>query len=300
MVMRSSLSPTLRRAPERIAGVNNPAAGVLVLAATPIGDPRDAAPRLAHEIATVDVVAAEDTRRFSRLCHALAVRPSGAVVSYYEHNEATRTPELLARLVGGARVLVVTDAGMPSVSDPGYRLVVAAVAAGVTVTCIPGPSAVLMALAVSGLPVDRFCFEGFPSRKAGERLRGFEALAQERRTMIFFEAPHRLDLTLAAMAQVFGPDRPAAVCRELTKTYEEVKRGGLADLATWAAEGVKGEITVVVGGAPAVVTDLATAVAGIRVRLAAGERLKEVCAEVAAATGLSRNDLYNAVLAARR
>jgi len=286
--------------PERIGSVNNPASGVLVLAATPIGDPRDAAPRLAHEIATVDVIAAEDTRRFSRLCHALAVRPSGSVVSYYEHNEATRTPDLLARLVGGARVLVVTDAGMPSVSDPGYRLVVAAVEAGVKVTCVPGPSAVLMALAVSGLPVDRFCFEGFPSRKSGERLRGFEALAQERRTMIFFEAPHRLGSTLAAMADAFGPARPAAICRELTKTYEEVKRGGLADLATWAAEGVKGEITVVVGGAPVVVTDLGTAVAGIQARVASGERLKEVCAEVAAATGLSRNDLYNAALAARR
>ena len=280
--------------------MTNSAAGVLVLAATPIGDPRDAAPRLAHEIATADVVAAEDTRRFSRLCGALMVKPSGSVVSYHEHNEVTRTADLLARLVGGARVLVVTDAGMPSVSDPGYRLVVAAVEAGVKVTCVPGPSAVLVALAVSGLPVDRFCFEGFPSRKAGERLRGFQALAQERRTMIFFEAPHRLDATLAAMAEAFGADRPAAVCRELTKTYEEVRRGGLADLAAWASDGVKGEITVVVGGAPAVVTDLETAVAGIRVRVAAGERLKDVCAEVATATGLSRNDLYTAALTARR
>jgi 16S rRNA (cytidine1402-2'-O)-methyltransferase len=279
--------------------VTNLAVGVLVLAATPIGDPQDAAPRLAHEIAVADVVAAEDTRRFSRLCHALEVKPSGSVVSYYEHNEATRTQDLLARLVGGARVLVVTDAGMPSVSDPGYRLVVAAVEAGVKVTCVPGPSAVLMALAVSGLPVDRFCFEGFPSRKAGERLRGFRSMAQERRTMIFFEAPHRLGSTLAAMAVAFGPARPAAVCRELTKTYEEVRRGGLADLAAWASAGVKGEITVVVGGAPAVVTDLQTEVAGIQARVAAGERLKEVCAEVAAATGLSRKDLYNAVLAAR-
>jgi 16S rRNA (cytidine1402-2'-O)-methyltransferase len=279
--------------------VTNSDLGVLVLAATPIGDPRDAAPRLAHEIATVDVVAAEDTRRFGRLCRALAVKPSGSVVSYYEHNEATRTPDLLARLVGGARVLVVTDAGMPSVSDPGYRLVVAAVEAGVKVTCVPGPSAVLMALAVSGLPVDRFCFEGFPSRKAGERLRGFTSLAQEGRTMIFFEAPHRLGSTLAAMAVAFGRARPAAVCRELTKTYEEVRRGGLADLAAWASAGVKGEITVVVGGAPAVVTDPQTEVAGIQARVSAGERLKEVCAEVAAATGLSRKDLYNAVLAAR-
>ena len=275
-------------------------AGVLVLAATPIGDPRDAAPRLSQEISTADVVAAEDTRRFSRLCRSLEVKASGSVVSYHEHNEATRTADLLARLVGGARVLVVTDAGMPSVSDPGYRLVVAAVQVGVKVTCVPGPSAVLMALAVSGLPVDRFCFEGFPSRKAGERLRSLQGLAQEKRTLIFFEAPHRLDATLAAMAEAFGPDRPAAVCRELTKTYEEVKRGTLADLAQWAAGGVKGEITVVVGGAPAEVIDPDAAVAAIQARVAGGERLRDVCAEVAAATGLSRNDLYNAALAARR
>ena len=280
--------------------MTNSAAGVLVLAATPIGDPRDASPRLAQEIATADVVAAEDTRRFSRLCHALDVKASGSVVSYHEHNEATRTADLLARLLGGARVLVVTDAGMPSVSDPGYRLVVGAVEAGVKVTCVPGPSAVLMALAVSGLPVDRFCFEGFPSRKAGERLRGLKALAQERRTMIFFEAPHRLDSTLAAMAEAFGADRPAAVCRELTKTYEEVRRGGLSELAAWASGGVKGEITVVVGGAPALVTDPEAVVAGIQARVAAGERLKDVSAEVAAATGLSRKDLYNAALVARR
>jgi len=305
--------------------VTNSGAGVLVLASTPIGDPQDAAPRLALEIAAADVVAAEDTRRFRRLCAALEARPSGSVVSYHEHNEATRTADLLARLVGGARVLVVTDAGMPSVSDPGYRLVTAAVEAGVKVTCVPGPSAVpgyrlvvaaaeagvrvtcvpgpsavLMALAVSGLPVDRFCFEGFPSRKAGERLRSFQALARERRTLIFFEAPHRLDSTLAAMAEAFGPDRPAAVCRELTKTYEEVRRGRLADLAAWAALGVKGEITLVVGGAPAELSDPEAAVAGIQARVAGGERLKDVCAEVAAATGLSRNDLYNAALAARR
>jgi 16S rRNA (cytidine1402-2'-O)-methyltransferase len=286
--------------PERITVVTNSDAGVLVLAATPIGDPRDAAPRLAQEIATADVVAAEDTRRFSRLCRAMEVRASGQVVSYHEHNEATRTTDLLARLVAGARVLVVTDAGMPSVSDPGYRLVVAAVDAGVRVTCVPGPSAVLMALAVSGLPVDRFCFEGFPSRKAAERLRSLHALARERRTLIFFEAPHRLDATLAAMAEAFGGDRPAAVCRELTKTYEEVKRGPLGDLAAWAAGGVKGEITVVVGGAPAAVSDPEEAVSGIRARVAGGERLKDVCAEVAAATGLSRNDLYNAALAAGR
>jgi 16S rRNA (cytidine1402-2'-O)-methyltransferase len=274
--------------------------GVLVLAATPIGDPRDAAPRLAQEIAGADVVAAEDTRRLSRLCAALEVSPAGSVLSYHEHNEASRTADLLARLVAGERVVVVTDAGMPSVSDPGYRLVSAAVEAGVRVTCVPGPSAVLMALAVSGLPVDRFAFEGFPSRKAGERLRALQALATERRTMIFFEAPHRLDATLAAMAEAFGDDRPAAVCRELTKTYEEVRRGGLRSLAEWAAEGVRGEITIVVGGAPEVAVDLASALHDVQDRVAAGERLKDVTTDVAAATGLSRKELYNAALAARK
>jgi 16S rRNA (cytidine1402-2'-O)-methyltransferase len=274
--------------------------GVLVLAATPIGDPRDAAPRLAQEIATADVVAAEDTRRLSRLCAALGISPGGSVLSYHEHNEASRTADLLERLVAGDRVVVVTDAGMPSVSDPGYRLVSAAIEAGVQVTCVPGPSAVLMALAVSGLPVDRFAFEGFPSRKAGERLRALQALAGERRTMIFFEAPHRLDATLAAMATAFGDDRPAAVCRELTKTYEEVRRGGLRALAGWAAEGVRGEITIVVGGAPEVAADPDSALRAVQERVAAGERLKDVTADVAAATGLSRKELYNAALAARK
>jgi 16S rRNA (cytidine1402-2'-O)-methyltransferase len=274
--------------------------GVLVLAATPIGDPRDAAPRLAQEIATADVVAAEDTRRLSRLCAALEISPGGSVLSYHEHNEASRTADLLERLVAGDRVVVVTDAGMPSVSDPGYRLVSAAIEAGVRVTCVPGPSAVLMALAVSGLPEDRFAFEGFPSRKAGERLRALQALAGERRTMIFFEAPHRLDATLAAMATAFGDDRPAAVCRELTKTYEEVRRGGLRALAGWAAEGVRGEITIVVGGAPEVAADPDSALRAVQERVAAGERLKDVTADVAAATGLSRKELYNAALAARK
>jgi 16S rRNA (cytidine1402-2'-O)-methyltransferase len=274
--------------------------GVLVLAATPIGDPRDAAPRLAHEIATADVVAAEDTRRLSRLCGALGISPGGSVLSYHEHNEASRTADLLERLVAGDRVVVVTDPGMPSVSAPGYRLVSAAIEAGVQVTCVPGPSAVLMALAVSGLPVDRFAFEGFPSRKAGERLRALQALAGERRTMIFFEAPHRLDATLAAMATAFGDDRPAAVCRELTKTYEEVRRGGLRALAGWAAEGVRGEITIVVGGAPEVAADPDSALRAVQERVAAGERLKDVTADVAAATGLSRKGLYSAALAARR
>jgi 16S rRNA (cytidine1402-2'-O)-methyltransferase len=274
--------------------------GTLVLAATPIGDPRDAAPRLAAVLAEADVVAAEDTRRLRRLAGDLGVTLTGTVVSYHEHNEAARTPDLVARLVEGARVVLVTDAGMPSVSDPGYRLVGAAVAAGVRVTCVPGPSAVLMALAVSGLPVDRFCFEGFLPRKAGDRERVLAALAGEPRTMVFFEAPHRLALSLGAMAAAFGADRQAAVCRELTKTWEEIRRGGLAELAAWAADGVKGEITVVVGGRVAGgVSDLGELVHGIRDRVTAGERLKDACAEVSARTGVSRKVLYDAVVAAR-
>ncbi len=271
--------------------------GTLVLAATPIGDPRDAAPRLGVELASAQVVAAEDTRRLRRLLSELDVTPTGRVLSYHEHNEAARTPDLVERLLAGDRVVVVTDAGMPSVSDPGYRLVAAAVEAGVRVTCVPGPSAVLMALAVSGLPVDRFCFDGFLPRKPGERARVLADVADERRTMVFFEAPHRLPETLAAMAAAFGADRRAAVCRELTKTYEEVRRGTLAELVEWAADGVRGEITVVVAGAERVVPSLEEAVSGIRERVAGGERLKDVCADVATRTGLSKKALYDAAVA---
>ena len=277
-----------------------PGEGVLVLAATPIGDPRDAAPRLADELAGADVIAAEDTRRLRRLCQALDVNPRGSVVSYHEHNEASRTADLVERLREGARVLVVTDAGMPSVSDPGYRLVSAAVGIDVRVTCVPGPSAVLMALAVSGLPVDRFCFEGFLPRKGGERVRALRALAGEHRTMVFFEAPHRIAKSLADMEAVFGGQRRATVCRELTKTYEEVRRGSLVELVAWADDGVKGEITVVVAGADVVVGDVDSQLTGILDRVAAGERLKDVCADVASATGLSKKALYDAALAAQR
>lgn len=273
--------------------------GVLVLAATPIGDPRDASSRLASELTGADVVAAEDTRRLRRLCTALGVEVSGRVVSFHEHNELTRTPELVERLLAGDRVVVVTDAGMPSVSDPGYRLVSAAVRAQVPVTGVPGPSAVLLALAVSGLPVDRFCFEGFLPRKPGERARALAGLRDEGRTMVFFEAPHRTAATLAAMAEAFGAGRPAAVARELTKTYEEVRRGTLAELAEWAAPGLKGEVTIVVAGAPPEVTDIGSQLRGIRERVTAGERLKDVCADVAARTGLSKKALYDAVLADR-
>ncbi|MEU1481359.1 16S rRNA (cytidine(1402)-2'-O)-methyltransferase [Streptomyces sp. NPDC001668] len=276
--------------------------GTLVLAGTPIGDIADAPPRLAEELAGADVVAAEDTRRLRRLTQGLGVTPKGRIVSYFEGNEAARTPELVEELLGGARVLLVTDAGMPSVSDPGYRLVAAAVEKDVRVTAVPGPSAVLTALALSGLPVDRFCFEGFLPRKGGERLSRLREVAEERRTLVYFEAPHRLDDTLAAMAEVFGAERRAAVCRELTKTYEEVKRGSLGFLAEWAAEGVRGEITVVVEGAPekgAEEIDDAELVRRVRVREEAGERRKEAIAAVAVEAGVPKRVVFDAVVAAK-
>ncbi|MEV5487981.1 16S rRNA (cytidine(1402)-2'-O)-methyltransferase [Streptomyces bobili] len=276
--------------------------GTLVLAGTPIGDIADAPPRLAEELAGADVIAAEDTRRLRRLTQALGVTPKGRVVSYFEGNESARTPDLVDHLLAGARVLLVTDAGMPSVSDPGYRLVAAAVEKDIRVTAVPGPSAVLTALALSGLPVDRFCFEGFLPRKAGERLSRLREVAEERRTLVYFEAPHRLDDTLAAMAEVFGADRRAAVCRELTKTYEEVRRGPLGELAEWAAEGVRGEITVVVTGAPERAPgelDAAELVRRVRVREEAGERRKEAIAAVAAEAGVPKREVFDAVVAAK-
>ena len=248
-------------------GGESVAGGVLVLAATPIGDAADASPRLRAELAGADVIAAEDTRRLRRLLDRLEITTGARIVSYFEGNEAARTDELLRALAEGARVVLVTDAGMPSVSDPGYRLVAAAVEHGIRVTAVPGPSAVLTALAVSGLPVDRFCFEGFLPRKAGERARRLDDLAAEPRTMVFFEAPHRTAETLAAMVEAFGPDRRAAVCRELTKTYEEIRRGPLAELAAWAAAGeVRGEVTLVVAGAPPGDPDLADRRCGRAVR----------------------------------
>lgn len=271
----------------------------LVLAATPIGDPADAAPRLTHELASAPLILAEDTRRTKRLCDALGVTPSGSMMSYHEHNEAQRTGEIVERIAAGERVLLVTDAGMPSVSDPGYRLVAACVERDLAVTCVPGPSAVLMALAVSGLPVDRFCFEGFLPRKAGERARMLAALADEARTMVFFEAPHRLAVTLEAMADAFGDERRGAVCRELTKTYEEVRRGGLRELAAWALDGARGEITVVVEGAEPREASLEDAVATVLDLVAGGVRLKDACGQVAQASGLSKKTLYDAALAAR-
>ena len=278
------------------------AAGVLVLAGTPIGDVGDAPPGLARELAGADVIAAEDTRRLHRLLSSLGVRATGRVVSYFEGNEDARTADLIGTLTAGNRVVLVTDAGMPSVSDPGYRLVDAAVRAGVRVTAVPGPSAVLTALAVSGLPVDRFSFEGFPPRRSGERNRWLAALSEDRRTMIFFESRHRLAATLSAMSDAFGDQRRAAVCRELTKTHEEVRRGGLGELAAWAAEaGPLGEITVVVAGAEAApVPTVEQAALVVAERVADGASRRDAIAEVARELGLPKREVYAAVVGSPR
>jgi len=270
---------------------------VLILAATPIGRPDDASPRLAEALATADVVAAEDTRRLRRLAADLGVTITGRTVSYFDGNERERTPELLDAIAEGLDVVLVTDAGMPSVADPGYRLVAACVEAGHEVTALPGPSAALTALAVSGLPVHRFCFEGFLPRKAGERTRALSQLAGEQRTMIFFESPRRTGETLAAMVAAFGADRPAALCRELTKTHEEVVRATLGGLVNWVGaqeQGVRGEVTLVVSGGDRVEPNADELRALVAVREADGMSRKDAIAAVAAATGVRRSVVYTA------
>ncbi|MFG6195022.1 16S rRNA (cytidine(1402)-2'-O)-methyltransferase [Nonomuraea sp. JJY05] len=271
--------------------------GRLVLAGAPIGQAGDVSPRLRELLRSADVVAAEDTRRLRRLATELDVEIEGRVVSYYDQNEVARAKELLETLKEGRTVVVITDAGMPGVSDPGYRLTRLAVDEGITVTALPGPSAVTTALAVSGLASDRFCFEGFPPRKPGERARRLAALAGEERTMVFFESPRRLASSLEAMAEAFGPDRQAAVCRELTKTYEEVRRGGLGELAEWAAKDVKGEITLVVAGyAPGEgEPDLDELVAEVDRRVAEGVQRKIAVADVAKQAGIPKRELYDLV-----
>ncbi|WP_253469211.1 16S rRNA (cytidine(1402)-2'-O)-methyltransferase [Paenarthrobacter sp. A20] len=282
-------------------GGATPGIGRIVLAATPIGNVGDASSRLIELLATSDIVAAEDTRRLHRLVTALGVEVSGRVISYHEHNEVAKTGELLDHVRAGKTILMVSDAGMPAVSDPGFRLVEGAVAAGLTVTAVPGPSAVLTALALSGLPTDRFCFEGFLPRKSGERNSRLVDLADERRTMVFFEAPHRLEVMVRALHERFGSERRAAVCRELTKTYEEVIRGTLRELLEWAENNeVRGEIAVVVGGAPEQEPGKPEDhVAAVNELISQGIRLKEAVAAVADDARVSKRELYSAVLAAR-
>jgi 16S rRNA (cytidine1402-2'-O)-methyltransferase len=305
--------------------------GTLIVASAPIGRPEDASPRLASALAGVAVIAVEDIGRLRRLAAALGVKPAGRFVTYSNGVEQARVPGLLAALESGDDVLLVTAAGMPGVSDPGYRLVAAAAAAGLRVTVLPGPSAVTAALAVSGLPSDRFCFEGFPPRGEGKRARRFAELADEPRTLVFFEAARRAPTTLAELAAAFGPDRRAVVCRELSKTHEEIRRGTLGELAEWAAGGLLGEVTLVVAGSPvragarhaavshrpaqteralytrrvpqtvrALTPAEAAAAAEVAAREAAGTPRKEAIAAVAKETGLRKREVYDAVVVARR
>lgn len=274
--------------------------GRIVLVGAPLGNPGDASTRMREALAGADIIAAEDTRRLQRLLKDVSVTPAGRVVSYFEGNEEKRTPELVAAALEGATVAVVTDGGMPSVSDPGYRLVRAALDAGLPVSAAPGPSAVTTALAVSGLPSDRFCFEGFLPRKPSERRARLAALATEARTLVFFEAPHRIGAALADLSSAFGADRPAAVCRELTKTYEEVRRATLGELVTWAdAEPPRGEITLVIGGFVAGASARPTAdalAAAVLAEVAAGVDRKEAIAAIAREHGIPKREVYQAVL----
>ncbi|BBZ48209.1 16S rRNA (cytidine(1402)-2'-O)-methyltransferase [Mycobacterium parmense] len=274
--------------------------GRLLLGATPLGQPSDASPRLVDALGRADVVAAEDTRRVRTLAKALDVRIAGRVVSLFDQVEAARVEPLIADVEAGATVLVVSDAGMPLISDPGYRLVTACVAAGLPVQCLPGPSAVTTALAVSGLPSEKFCFEGFAPRKKAARRAWLGSLAAERRTCVFFESPRRLAACLRDAVEELGGARRAAICRELTKVHEEVVRGSLDELAAWAGDGVLGEITVVLAGATPT-ADLPSLVARVRELVAEGIRVKDACTEVAAAhPGVRSRQLYDAVVASRR
>ena len=269
---------------------------MLILGATPIGNLGDVSTRLRAKLETVEVIACEDTRTTAHLLSAVGVTHRPTLIALHEHNERGES----ARVVERARetdVLVLSDAGMPAVSDPGYRVVQAAIAAGVTVTCLPGPSAVLVALTLSGLATDRFAFDGFLPRKGAERRSLFSDVARETRTLIFFESPHRIAEALADARDVLGADRRAAVCRELTKLHEEIRRGTLAELADWAAEGVRGEIVIVVAGAEPASVSLDAALDQVTELTSSGLRLKEACAQVADATGHSARELYQGALA---
>jgi 16S rRNA (cytidine1402-2'-O)-methyltransferase len=275
--------------------------GRLLIGATPLGQPSDASARLVKALASADVVAAEDTRRIRTLAQGLDVKLAGKVVSLYDANEASRVPSLVGEIEAGATVLLVSDAGMPLISDPGYRLVAACADAGLPVSCLPGPSAVTTALAVSGLPVERFCFEGFAPRKKSARMSWLTTLAAEPRTCVFFESPRRLPDTLRDAVAAFGTARRAVVCRELTKTHEEIVRGTLGELAEWANDGVLGEITVVLAGATPK-ADLETLVADVQALVDGGAGVKDACAQVISANlgAPSRRQLYDAVLRSRQ
>jgi len=274
---------------------------VLILAATPIGNLSDSSARLIEHLGSSRFIAAEDTRTLLKLANGLGVKLNAKLFSLHEHNEADRVQQLL-EIAQTEDVLVVSDAGMPTVSDPGFVLVRAAIEAGIAVTVIPGPSAVLAALAVSGLPTDRFSFEGFLPRKAGERKKFFTELLSEPRTMVFFESPHRIKDSISDAVSVFGPDRRATVSRELTKKFEETVRGSLAELLTWAEVEPRGELVLVIAGISqeekpeATEADLLEAVEFAR---NSGLSLKQSVAKVALANGVSKSDLYQQVLDSR-
>lgn len=286
--------------PESLRPVPPGAAGRLLLGATPLGQPGDASKRLIDALSHADVVAAEDTRRVRALATALGVAIGGRVISLFDQNEAGRVPGLIADIAAGATVLLVSDAGMPLINDPGYRMVTACVEAGLMVSCLPGPSAVTTALAVSGLPSDRFCFEGFAPRKRSGRRAWLGALAAESRTAVFFESPRRLADCLWDAVDQLGTQRRAVVCRELTKTHEEIRRGTLGELAQWSAEGVLGEITVVLAGATPR-ADVDALIAEVGVLVEGGMRVKDACATVVGAHpgAPTRRELYDAVLRSR-
>ncbi|BBX20477.1 16S rRNA (cytidine(1402)-2'-O)-methyltransferase [Mycolicibacterium duvalii] len=274
--------------------------GRLLIGATPLGQPSDASVRLVRALAGSDVIAAEDTRRVRTLATALEVRIAGRVVSLFDNNEATKVPGLVDDIRSGATVLLVSDAGMPLISDPGYRLVSACVERGLPVQCLPGPSAVTTALAVAGLPAERFCFEGFAPRKQSARVTWLQSLRSEPRTCVFFESPRRLADCLRDAVDVLGPQRRAVVCRELTKTHEQVVRGTLSELAEWAADGVLGEVTVVLAGATPV-ADTGELVEQVHRLVDDGMRVKDACAQVVTANpgSPSKRELYDAVVRAR-
>ena len=274
----------------------------LLLAGVPLGNPGDASARLISAISSASIIAAEDSRRFQRLCQDLGVASQAKVLSFFEGNEEERTEQLLNELKNGADVLVVTDAGMPTVSDPGFKLVRSAIEANIPVEVLPGPSAVTTALALSGLPTDRFCFEGFVPRTQGAREKFFDELKFEPRTIVFFEAPHRLIDTLNVAVNILGADRKAALCREMTKTYEETVRGNLATLSEWAnSKEVLGEITIVIEGAinGAKEINQEKIVAAVRKLESVGMDRKEAVASIAAELNMPKRKVFYAMVAAK-
>jgi len=285
-----------------MAAADDRAAGALYVVATPIGNPEDLSPRARRMLAEADLIACEDTRRAARMLAELRIHTP--TVSYFEHNERRRTAELIDRMRAGESVALISDAGTPAISDPGFRLVRAALDAGIRVAAVPGPSAAIAALSVSGLPTDRFVFEGFPPARESARRDALKALARETRTIIFYESPRRLAATLAEMAAVFGADRPAALAREITKTFEETIRGTLGELRDrFAREEARGEITIIVGGAPEAESGTLNESAGgaltVGELIDAGLSLKQACAVIAKLTGQSRRELYQRELARR-